>query len=110
MGKYSKYSSNYPTQYNNWMYPPKNIGLLKYFTMNCQGIWRTNASAIKGSWSYVIATTVVVYGMYKITKAGKGTKFHQSVKDQKGNWLYGPPSQKFIDEIHEHHIMHAPHK
>lgn len=92
------------------MYPPKNVGFFQYISMNLQGLYRANKSDWRSQWSFGIAALAVTYAWFKVSVASKGSKFSQSIRDEKGNWIYGPPSQKFLDELHEHEILHAPHK
>lgn len=69
MGKYTKYSSNYPTKYAKWMYPPKNVGFLQFISMNLQGLYKTNKGDWRSQWSYGVAALAVTYAWFKVSVA-----------------------------------------
>nr|XP_002126162.1 uncharacterized protein LOC100186633 [Ciona intestinalis] len=110
MGKHSKYSHGYPTQWSHWMYPPKNVSTMQYIATALKGQWKAYQGTYRANWQILPVTAFVLWGAWKISVAGADSPFSVSIRSEKGNWLYGPPDPRAVHHRHEEHILTAPDK
>ena len=52
------------------MYPPKNVGLIEYFSASVDGILKANRGTMRANWAVIPCFALVWYGIYQVGKAG----------------------------------------